>query len=83
MVELLFQGLGSFAVLLEEGGDAVIKYDAVLFCGKGRGSCSWRGRSLLLRQGYCFLSNGGIRGEGWCHLDRGGGGRVSHSRKHD
>src|SRR6266511_162205 len=50
--------LGSFAVLLEEGGDAVVKYDAALFCGERRGSCSWRGRSLLLRWGYCFLSNG-------------------------
>ena len=75
MVELLFQSLGSFAVLLEEGCNAVVEYNAVLFSGKRRGSCSRKGWGLFLRQGYCFLSNGGIRGEGWCHLKRGGGGR--------
>ena len=83
MMKLLFQSLGSFAVLLEEGGDAVVKYSAALFCCKHRGSCSREGRSFLLRRGYCFLSNGGVRGEGWCHLNRGGGGQVGCCRKCD
>ena len=33
MVELLFEGLGGFAVLLEEGGDAVVQNIAAFFCG--------------------------------------------------
>ena len=71
MVELLFQGLGSFMVLLEEGCDAVIQYNAALFCGKRRGSCSKKGWSLFLRQGYCFLSNGGVRGGGVVLIEEG------------
>ena len=60
MVELLFQGLGSFTALLLEGCDVVVQYDAVLFCSKRQGGWCRESWDLLLRRGYCFLGNRGI-----------------------